>query len=507
MLPVFLSPGVTIIRCGADRATRAVFNRKAGRLRCEQHKTEMFPVGTAGGSDWLEQACAAIQALGTGGTEKTSAVLVLPPTATLVKHLRTPRVDAHKRARIVAFEAGQNIPCALNEVVWDSVLSGEAESTQEVLLVAAKLGVIEPLCAAAQAAGFALRLILPSSVAILASARIARPARNESELLLNLDAGGATLLQLSGRNFAVRSLLLSAAESADPGELIARLAPEVTRSVLHFQHHCGMPDPVRLVLAGDGLLQRDLRIALEQRLKVPSQGLDVAALVEFAPGAVVSDASWGLVELAGAAATQLRPAQPMVNLLPSRLRTQQRRRRRQPWLAVAVMLAFATPIGPLIHFHRLAQTAESRMIEIDATLAPLQIREAHNRANLTQLAEIERQIAAWQAVHERRTSWLQLLADLQERLTDVEDVWLEKIRIVPATKDEPLKLAVSGRMLERISAQSTSSPEALTRVRALLNTVAESPFVAVVEKERFDGSQPGLLAFEFVLVTEKIRPL
>jgi hypothetical protein len=140
-------------------------------------------------------------------------------------------------------------------------------------------------------------------------------------------------------------------------------------------------------------------------------------------------------------------------------------------------------------------------------LAPLRIREASNRANLIQLAELERQSAALRSVQDQQTSWLQLLGDLQERLTEVEDVWFETLRVLPATKDEPIKLAVAGRMLERSHPTAKSSPEALARVQALLGAMAESPFVAAVEKERFDGSEPGLLAFEFVMVMKDVRPL
>jgi hypothetical protein len=111
-------------------------------------------------------------------------------------------------------------------------------------------------------------------------------------------------------------------------------------------------------------------------------------------------------------------------------------------------------------------------------------------------------------VQERRTAWLQFLADLQDRLTGVEDVWLEKMRLVPAAKDERLKLAVAGRLLERSDPLAkTAGPEAFDRIRALLTSLKQSPFVGTVEDERFDDSQPGLLAFEFVLVSAEARPL
>jgi Tfp pilus assembly PilM family ATPase len=507
MPPVFLSPVVTILRCGADRATKGVFRRQSGRLRCEEHQTVEFPAGIAGANDWVEPACAAIRALRPANSGKNTAVLVLPPQATLLKHLRIPRVDAPKRARLVAFEAGQNIPGGLDDVVWDSMLSGEGEGTHDVLLVAAKLRLIEPLCAAARATGFAVQRIVPSALAILGAGRLARPVQMEPELLLHVEAGAATLLQLAGRDFAARSLLLGRLATGGMEELVAHLVPDITRSLLHFQRQCGLPAPVRLVLAG-GANSPEIGPALAQRLAIPVQRMEAGAMITFAAGTGSGDNPCHLTELIGAATMSLRPAQVELNLLPPGLRTQQRRRRRQPWLIAVALLALATPLAPLVHFHRLARMAAASSAELDGILAPLRVYEARNRSNLAQLVELERQISAWRTVRERRAGWLEFLADLQERLSGVEDVWLDRMRLVPAAKDGPMKLTVAGRLLERGDPSGQSGgPEVYDRVRALLASLRQSPFIGAIEEERFDGSQPGLLSFEFVLLGSETRPL
>jgi len=503
VLPVFLSPVVTVISCRSDRATKAVFRRQAGHLRCEQHRTLIFPDGTAGGNGWLENACTAISALRSEGSEKAPVILVLPPQATLLKHLRIPRVDARKRARIVAFEAEQNIPCPLDEVVWDSMSSGQGKTTQDILLVTAKLDVIESLCAAVHAAGFAFPRIIPSSLALLAAFRAMRPMRPEPELLLHFDGRVVTLFQLSGARFAVRSLLPGDVATADPEAFAGHIASEATRSLLFFQRQCEMEKPVRLWLNGAGTQSSCFVTALEQRLKIPVQGLDGDSILAGSDAGTPD----GAFELAGAAALQLGSAQSAVNLLPPRLRTHQRRRRRQPCLVAAALLALVAPIGPLLYLHGLRQAVETKTQAMDRVIAPLRMREERNRNDLERLAELERQIAAWQTVRDRRSTWLELLADLQDRLAAVEDVWFESMRLVPVTKDEPVKFVVTGRMLEPIDAADKSRPGTLTRVTALLAALRQSPFVATVENERFDGSEPGLLAFEFVLVTGGTRPL
>jgi type IV pilus assembly protein PilM len=137
----------------------------------------------------------------------------------------------------------------------------------------------------------------------------------------------------------------------------------------------------------------------------------------------------------------------------------------------------------------------------------MRLRDATNRNHLAELEDSRRQIAAWQAVHERRTSWLTLLADLQQRLDGVGDVWLDRMQVLPPANGAPLKLSVSGRMLDRANPATRFSAEASARMKMLLRTLDESPHFSGVEGERFDSSQPGLLGFELVLVTETARPL
>jgi type IV pilus assembly protein PilM len=151
--------------------------------------------------------------------------------------------------------------------------------------------------------------------------------------------------------------------------------------------------------------------------------------------------------------------------------------------------------------------AQRKTAAMERELAPLRERDARNRANLQQLGELKQQLAQLQGVYDRRTGWLNLLADLQDRLVRVEDAWLEKLQVTSAASGAPLKLVVSGRMLDKTNPLSKASPETFNRVKALLASIVDSPYVAAVEGERFDNTQPGILKFDFVLVTDPAHPL
>ena len=82
-------------------------------------------------------------------------------------------------------------------------------------------------------------------------------------------------------------------------------------------------------------------------------------------------------------------------------------------------------------------------------LTPFRARDSLNRENLQLLADLKRRMITIETLRTHRTNWLRFLANLQDRLGQVEDVWLEKLQIAPALADAPSKLMVSGRMLDR----------------------------------------------------------
>lgn len=535
------SDKTVILDCGASRTALGVFSRKRDRLCLDDFAVETFPVAAGSEDDnWLENTANALRILRAKIKVAGPVVLILPAHLVLTKFIKTPRVEAAKRERIVRFEAGQQIPHALPDVVWDSVVAGERANDLEMLLAAAKLDVVEPLCAVVQAAGFALRLILPAPLATLAAFRLGRPTQTGSSLVVNVGARSTALLLVGPKGFVTRTLALggngitqriAASQDCDPEEAEAiklsdrsatltadametfatRLAQEIIRSVLHFRRQSDMEQPVRVHLTGGGARLARLAEVLAAKLKVPVDRLDALGAVETASGPTSGDAvrhSLVLTDLLGAAATQLRPDQPVLNLLPPRLRLHENLRRRRPRLIAAAALAVAALLPPLLHYRGVIAEARHKAAAIEQEIAPFREREARNRTNLAELEELKQQAVRLQAVHDRRAGWLNLLADLQERLVRVEDVWLEKLRVEPMADGNPPQLYLSGRMLDKTNPLAKVSLETTHRVKALLRDLDGSPYVQLAEGgQRFDNSQPGILRFDFVLTAEPARPL
>lgn len=498
-------------------------------------------VPSGGEEEWPERLGVALGEIARELRYRGPVTVVLPGHLVLTKFTKTPRVDAGKREKVIRFEAQQNIPYALTDVAWGHIVTGESDLDLDVMLCAAKLDAIDAVCGVMESAGFLPRVLTPGVLALRAAAEAATRSADEPVLFANLGARSTTLLLRENRRIHARTLALgghhvtqqlvenqdcdweaaeewktsnrNAAVLAPAAEsFVTRLGQEITRSAVHFKRTAGAASPARILLTGGAARMEGLAELLAARLNVPVESFDPLASIEIARAAAdagVADVASHLGDLVGAAQAHFANERATINLLPPRLLTQENTRRRQPWLLVAAVLAAAAFVPPLHYYREWEAALQRKTTALDAEIAPLRQREARNRENLEKLAALQQQIAALHGIAQRRASWQQLCADLQERFVKVEDVWLERMHLAngPSATDGPLRVAISGRMLDRTNPLAKVSPDIYRRVTELLSSVVESPYVSAVENERFDNAQPGILHFDVVLVAEPAQPL
>lgn len=518
-----------------------LFSFAGERLCLEQFAWESFSVPLGREEQWPEALHAALCTVATSLRYRGPATVVLPGHLVLTKFIKTPRVDTAKREKVVRFEAQQNIPYALNDVAWGHTVTGESDLDLDVMMCAAKLEAIDAVCAAVESAGFQPQVLVPGVLALRAVAAAAGRAGGEPVLVANLGARSTTLLLCEGRRVHARTLPLGGqqvtqqlVENQDCGwgaaegwktsganaalmapaleSFAARLGQEITRSAVHFQRTAGAASPTRIVCTGGAARADGLAELLSTRLNVPVESFDPLAAVEIARPAAdagVADVAPQLADLVGAAHARFANEGAIINLLPPRLLMRENTRRRQPWLAVAAVLTAAAFVPPLDYYREWEAALRHKAAALDAEITPLRQREARNRENLEKLAALQQQIAALHSVAARRENWQQLFADLQERFVEVEDVWLERVQLASGAAEAGarLRVAVSGRMLDKTNPLSRVSEDAKRRVVDLLTRIGESPYVSAVDSERFDDRQPGILHFDVVLVADPARPL
>lgn len=484
------------LECAPHGATLGVAVGEACRWRWEELVTQSAGAGA--------EADPARLLAGLAGRTRFRGLLTLlvPAALLLVKPVRVPAVAGRRRAQVLRFEAVQAIPYALDEVVWGCVRAHGDATGEQQLLFAVKQVAVERWCAAAESAGFAVAGAWPAPLATLAAFRSAGPAAG-AHLVLAPGDGAHELWQVDGERLALR-LLVANDEPPD----LTNLAGEIRRTRAHFRTIFGLDAaaPSGLWLAG-----REMPPAfadgLSTWLQLPVRMLGARTDAVPESAGVRAEAS---IQLQGAAEMAFDPRSPRVDLLP-RLRCEARRWRRQaPWFAAAAVLAVAALLPPVIGQRVAAMRLRERLAALEAELAPQRARAAEFRAQEARVAGLAADVEQLGWITAQRRSWLAIMADLQERLGRVEDVWLDRFELVPPSGEAgprpALRFAVSGRMLDRAKPPGQVSPETYGRVKALLGSLAGSSHVAAVERERFDSVQAGILGFECELVVAAERP-
>jgi Tfp pilus assembly PilM family ATPase len=369
--------------------------------------------------------------------------------------------------------------------------------------------------------------------------------------LRTLAAGGNTVTQKIAEELGVdfaraevikREVLGASAEfPADSPERMAvqisveqfvrRICGEISRSPVLWSPDGGGRRPQNLLLTGGGSLVQGLPALLAEKLQVrverwePWLQVDLGQAVADLPGKSEATQAADLVGLAAWAADR---ELSEVNLLPGTLRREMFVRRRWPWLASVALVTVMALLLPGWRYRSAARAARTQAGAVDAKIGALRRLETRNRTNLGRLEETNRRISALRRLAASRSSWAGFLGDLQDRLAKTEDAWLERLQVLPAVqpassfKSAPggagpkgaevgesaggtataadVRLHLTGGVFDADSPMGKNGEGSYQRVKLLLASLWESPFVAGIESERFDGSQAGVLRFEITMV-------
>lgn len=124
------------------------------------------------------------------------------------RYVKLPDVDPEKIDQIVQYEAAQNVPFPIDEVVWDYQQLDSTEDGLEVLIVAIKTEVLEEVTDAVLDSGLATELVDVAPMAIYNSAFFNYQASLGEECTLVLDMGSRStnLIFIEGGRVFSRSI-------------------------------------------------------------------------------------------------------------------------------------------------------------------------------------------------------------------------------------------------------------------------------------------------------------
>lgn len=603
------SPRVLAVDIGAGHVACGVFALGAsGRLVLQNFALETHPSDPSHDARWSTDLAQALGAISSRYKLRGAATVAIPGHLALTKFVKMPSVAKEKRGKIVNFEAAENIPYPLDEVVWDYLVVADDGFDLEVMLTAAKFDAMQSLCSAADAAGFPVEHATPAGVALWHAFRYNYPQVRESVIVINVGARTTSLLFAEGDRFYLRTLTVAgnfvtqaiadelridfasaetlkiqvlsgrsdlpatspsrAAVLRATTAFASRLQLEITRSTVTHRRQSGAAAPVAAYLTGGGSLVPELAATLSEKTRMPFLPYEALRNVDLSANsraAGVESLAPVLADLVGLATRAVTPTAPEASLLPPTLTAAIAFRKRQPLFVAAAVLGLVALVPPIAYFHQQASGTNERIAQYDNQLMPLRSLQNRNEQNVAQIEAAKEQIAAVRGAYETKANWVNFFADLQERLGKIEDVWLDKLQVsrpplptaqelaeaaqrsadaeaaaaaanapaaaaipadatataaaaAPAGTDpasanpaempvKPVRMTLSGRLLDVRNPQSKVSAESLQRVKQLLASFGESQFITAVENERFDTNQNGLLRFDFTLVINPKKTL
>jgi type IV pilus assembly protein PilM len=219
---------------GAGSLKLAEFEtNEAGGLRLKTFSIK--PLGAEGSQEATREKAilkALQETLAEKGIKARDVNVCAPGFHVFSKFVKLPPVDANKVTQIIQYEAQQNVPFPLAEVVWDYQILGSAPSGElEVLLVAVKSDVVEGLFRVAAQAKLRLQLCDASPAALCNAFRYNYGDLEDCTMLLDIGAKTSNLLFFEKGKVFSRSINLGANAITQDFATEAKLKFEVAEQI------------------------------------------------------------------------------------------------------------------------------------------------------------------------------------------------------------------------------------------------------------------------------------
>lgn len=396
-------------------------------------------------------------------------VMSVSGQAVFPRYVKLPPVGRDKIMQMVHYEAEQNVPFPIEEVVWDyQLVSGIGTDELNVMLVAAKIEGVKRLTDCVQAADLEPEIVDVAPMALYNTVRYNYPGLDGCTMVLDIGARSSNLIFVEENRIFSRSIPVAGnaatqelmkefdvgyAEAeelkhqhgfvalggvyAGPDNKVAdrvsrivrgvvtRLHAEVSRSINFYRSQQGGSPPSRVFLAGGSSVLPHMDTFFREKLKVPVEALNPFVNIPVNPQ-IDQDRIMGdiqvLGEVAGLALRQSLTCPVEINLLPPDIVARKTMRRRQPFFAMAALGVVLIMLCWWVYFLRMREMLGARVEKVEARVGGLSAQagklETVRRKSLTMQAKAD----DLTAVIRLRTRWLDTLAAVRGVM--LEGMWL-----------------------------------------------------------------------------------
>ncbi len=401
------------------------------------------------------------------------------------RFVKLPPVAEDKVESIIGFEAQQNVPFPIEEVVWDYQLvsSGSPDAPVEVVLVAIKNDLLEDINAATATNGFRTQIVDAAPMALYNAFRYNYSDLTGCSLLVDLGArttnlifiepakvfsrsipiGGNTITGNLAKEFAESfaaaeerkkgkgyvSLGGAYADNQDPDvakeakiirNTMTRLHAEISRSINFYRAQQGGTAPQRIFLCGGTANLPYVREFFSEKFQLPIEFFNPLRNIAVTANVNVEDVvknAHQLGELVGLGLRSVSNCPMELNLRPATVVNAQKIAARRPYLVMAGACVLLTLAGWWLYFLRAANIQEGVLNGVNDKVATMQGYEHRFQAITNDIKGIAATSAPLAQTVADRQFWARVISELNARLPE-KYVWITLLEPTSGGKPIPL---------------------------------------------------------------------
>ena len=375
-----------------------------------------------------------------------------------------PPVDESKVAQIIHYEAQQNVPFPIDEVIWDyQLLGSNPQGELEVVLLAIKSDIIEELTEGVESAGLRTDVVDVAPMALYNAVRYNYGDLEGCTMIIDIGARTTNLLFIEQNRMFSRSIPIAgnaitqsvAAEFSVPfleaehmkkmygfvalggayeepenetqarvskiiRNVMTRLHAEIARSVNFYKGQQGGSLPARVLLSGGSSIIPYTDRFFKEKIQTDVEYFNPFRNVEIDPHISREELArcahcYG--EVVGLGLRKHTECPIEVNLLPKSVRSREQMELKRPYLAGAAVCVLLIPLCWLGYTHKTVALKTRQLQDLTEKVTNLTNLSQTLGREQTQLTEVEGKANQIVSLVSQRSLWPELLQDLNLRLS------------------------------------------------------------------------------------------
>ena len=469
---------------GSHSLKLAEFADVRGGLEMTRYAVSDLGVDPQGDTDRSQYIITTIHdLLRDSGCKPGPVLLTISGHSVFTRFQPLPEVQPDKIYQIIQYEAQQNVPFPMNEVVWDYQLISGHDGSVDIMLAAIKSDIINNLCDCVRFAGLQPDLVDVAPAALYNAVRYNYDNLPACTLVVDIGARSTSLVFIEagrvfirnvpvGGNTITQSIMNEFGISFDDAEamkkahayvafggayegpqsetvdkvsksvrsMMTRLHQEINRSLNFYRSQSGGAKPELLLLTGGSSVIPYTDTFLREKLRIETDYFNPfnnVAVAESIPTEEIGAHACEMGPLVGLALRRMHTCPVEIDLLPPQVEEEKKFARKQPLFAASVAVALLTLGVWIAFFARMSGAVGGAEEKIQSRVNELSRVEKSVIAKEAELGDVERKIGKLADLELRRGAWRYLYGELAKPLPP--GMWLTKITPVDKLSEEAPK--------------------------------------------------------------------